>query len=48
MTCLDVVMVAAELCRKRHNKVTEKMLKTPLEYVVCFCLPKICGAVKTL
>ncbi|CDE41022.1 unknown [Prevotella sp. CAG:279] len=36
MTCLDVVMIVAELCRKRHNKVTEKMLKTPLEYVVCF------------
>lgn len=49
MTCLDVVMIVAELCRKRHNKVTEKMLKTPLEYVVCFfCLPKICDAVKTL
>lgn len=49
MTCLDVVMIVAELCRKRHNKVTKKMLKTPLEYAVCFfCLPKICGAVKTL
>lgn len=23
MTCLDVVMVVAELCRKRHNKVTK-------------------------
>lgn len=23
MTCLDVVMIAAELCRKRHNKVTK-------------------------
>ena len=32
MTCLDVVMIVAELCRKRHNKVTKKMLKTPLEY----------------
>ena len=21
MTCLDVVMIVAELCRKRHNKV---------------------------
>ena len=36
MTCLDVVMIVAELCRKRHNKVTEKMLKTPVEYAVCF------------
>ena len=24
MTWLDVVMIVAELCRKRHNKVTEK------------------------
>ncbi len=24
MTCLDVVMIVAELCRERHNKVTEK------------------------
>lgn len=24
MTCLDVVMIVAELCRKRHNKVTKK------------------------
>jgi len=24
MTCLDVVMIVAELCRKQHNKVTEK------------------------
>ena len=23
MTCLDVVMIVAELCRKRHNKVTK-------------------------
>jgi hypothetical protein len=25
MTCLDVVMIVAELCRKRHNKVTENL-----------------------
>ena len=24
MTCLEVEMIVAELCRKRHNKVTEK------------------------
>ena len=24
MTCLEVVMIVAELCRKRHNKVTKK------------------------
>lgn len=24
MTRLDVVMIVAELCRKRHNKVTKK------------------------
>lgn len=23
MTCLDVVIIVAELCRKRHNKVTK-------------------------
>ena len=25
MTCLDVVMIVAELCRKRHNKVTKNV-----------------------
>ena len=39
MTCLDVVMVAAELCRKRHNKVTKnagitsKKLKNGANYL---------------
>ena len=25
MTCLDVVMIVAELCRKRHNKVIKNL-----------------------
>lgn len=39
MTCLDVVMIVAELCRKRHNKVTEnagitsKKLKNGANYL---------------
>lgn len=39
MTCLDVVMIAAELCRKRHNKVTKnagitsKKLKNGANYL---------------
>ena len=39
MTCLDVVMVVAELCRKRHNKVTKntgitsKKLKNGANYL---------------
>ena len=28
MTCLDVVMIVAELCRKRHNKVTKNAENT--------------------
>ena len=39
MTCLDVVMIVAELCRKRHNKVTKnagitsKKLKNGANYL---------------
>ena len=39
MTCLDVVMIAVELCRKRHNKVTKnagitsKKLKNGANYL---------------
>lgn len=49
MTCLDVVMIVAELCRKRHNKVTKKNVESTVGIrCLFFCLPKICGAVKTL
>lgn len=48
MTCLDVVMIVAELCRKRHNKVTKNVENTVGIRCLFFCLPKICGAVKTL
>lgn len=45
MTCLDEVMIVAELCRKRHNKVTKKMLNhrwnTLFVFFVClkFAVP---------